>query len=128
PELFIAAETVVLAAGTLGSTEILLRSRSAQLPLSPRLGQRFTGNGDVLAFAYNCDQPIHGIGFGDRDSAAQKPVGPCITAVIDAREQARLDDGMVIEEGSLPGAIAKLLPAALRAVADVSGTDTDRGI
>ncbi len=128
PELFIAADTVVLAAGTLGSTEILLRSRSVQLPLSTQLGQRFTGNGDVLAFAYNCDRAIHGIGFGDRKIDSGKLVGPCITSVIDAREQVQLDDGMVIEEGSLPGALAQLLPAALDSVAKLTGTDTDAGV
>ena len=127
PELFIEAETVVLAAGTLGSTEILLRSRSDQLQFSAQLGQRFTGNGDVLAFAYNCDVPLHGIGFGDRDAATQQPVGPCITSVIDARRQTELNDGMVIEEGSLPGAMASLLPYAFDTVAKLTGVDTDRG-
>ena len=128
PELFVSADTVVLAAGTLGSTEILLRSRSAELQFSAQLGQRFTDNGDVLAFAYNCDQAIHGIGFGARAIDNNKLVGPCITTVIDAREQPTLDDGMVIEEGSLPGALASLLPGALRTVADLTGVDTDRGV
>lgn len=43
------ARRVVLAAGTLGSTEILLRSQDAQLRFSPCLGQRFSGNGDLIA-------------------------------------------------------------------------------
>lgn len=127
PELFIEAETVMLAAGTLGSTEILLRSRSAQLEFSPQLGQRFTGNGDVLAFAYNCDVPMHGIGFGNHSANERVAVGPCITSVIDAREQAQLNDGMVIEEGSLPGAMSSLLPYAFDSVAALSGVDTDHG-
>jgi cholesterol oxidase len=127
PELFVSADTVVLAAGTLGSSEILLRSRSAELQFSGQLGRRFTDNGDVLAFAYNCDQAIHGIGFGAREIDKNKLVGPCITSVIDAREQPALDDGMVIEEGSLPGALAALLPGALRALADLTGLDTDAG-
>lgn len=42
------AKTVVLAAGTLGSTEILLKSTATLPPLSPLLGQRFSGNGDFL--------------------------------------------------------------------------------
>jgi cholesterol oxidase len=128
PELFVLADTVILAAGTLGSTEILLRSRAGGLPLSAQLGQRFTGNGDVLGFAYNCDRPINGIGFGDRAPAGREPVGPCITAAIDAREQAQLNDGMVIEEGSLPGAMAALLPAAFAAAAELTGKDMDEGL
>jgi len=41
------ASTVVLAAGSLGSTEILLRS-STKLKLSKKLGHKFTTNGDLL--------------------------------------------------------------------------------
>ncbi len=52
--IVIEANIVILGAGTLGSTEILLRSRqSAGLHLSDKLGERFSGNGDVLAFGYN---------------------------------------------------------------------------
>ncbi len=54
------ADVVVLAAGTLGSTEILLRSRDLGLPVSDRLGHGFSGNGDVLAFAYDTDAPVRG--------------------------------------------------------------------
>lgn len=127
PELFVLADTVVLAAGTLGSTEILLRSKTFGLPLSDQLGKRFTGNGDVLGFAYNCDQPIYGVGFGDNKVAGRKPVGPCITSVIDSRATPTLDDGCVIEEGSLPGALAPLLPAAFATAAGLTGKDTDDG-
>jgi len=47
------AKTVILAAGTLGSTEILLRSRdknSGKLVLSDKLGTRFSTNGDFSGF------------------------------------------------------------------------------
>ncbi|MEZ5343595.1 MAG: hypothetical protein R2706_19815 [Acidimicrobiales bacterium] len=53
---FVSGEVVVVAAGTLGSTEILLRSREAGLPLSAQLGERFNGNGDVLGFAYDSNR------------------------------------------------------------------------
>ena len=54
-EFVVRAGTVVLAAGALGSTEILLRSRDRHaLPLSQKLGSRFSGNGDVIAFSYDC--------------------------------------------------------------------------
>lgn len=46
------ARTVILAAGSLGSTEILLRSRRDHaLPLSPMLGNKFSANGDMLMFS-----------------------------------------------------------------------------
>lgn len=44
---------VVLAAGTYGSTEILLRARAAGLSVSPRLGDGFSANGDLLSAFYD---------------------------------------------------------------------------
>jgi cholesterol oxidase len=42
------AKQVVLAAGTLGSTEVLLKSQKTLPPMSKKLGQQFSGNGDFL--------------------------------------------------------------------------------
>lgn len=119
------AGVVVLGAGTLGSTEILLRSRDNGLPVSAELGRRFTGNGDVLAFAYNNDVKINGIGFGHPPSADPGPVGPCITGLIDLRDTPNVEDGMVIEEGSIPSGLAAGLPALMAAGAQAFGKDTD---
>ena len=49
----------LLAAGTLGSTQVLLRSRAMGLALSPALGTRFSSNGDLLGFAYAWEQATH---------------------------------------------------------------------
>ena len=127
-DMFVRADKVILAAGTLGSTKILLKSKQQGLSLSEHLGKGFTGNGDVLAFAYNNDVEIHGIGRGNDELDKDNPVGPCITSIIDARNKPSLDDGMVIEEGSLPGAIAPLLPAVMAAGAATVGVDTDDGL
>src|SRR5207247_7392392 len=70
PAMFVAADVVVLGAGALGTTEILLRSRAAGLAMSKAVGTRFSGNGDVIGFAYNADQLIHGVGLGARKSEA----------------------------------------------------------
>jgi cholesterol oxidase len=128
PAMFVSADIVILAAGTLGSTEILLRSQQAGLKLSNHVGHNFTGNGDVLAFGYNTEQKINGVGFGNRPPSGQEPVGPCISGIIDMREQPRLDNGMVIEEGSIPGALAPILPKSLAAVGTILGKDTDEGL
>jgi cholesterol oxidase len=117
PNLFVTADIVVLAAGALGSTEILLRSRQQGLAVSGALGKHFSGNGDVLGFAYNTEHVINGIGFGHREPEHREPVGPCITGIIDLRERPDLDAGMVIEEGSIPGALAAAIPTAFAAVA-----------
>jgi cholesterol oxidase len=128
PPMFVSAEIVVLAAGTLGSTEILLRSKAAGLSLSDKLGENFTGNGDVLGFAYNSDIPVNGVGFGSRSPEEHEPVGPCITGAIERRHRPVLEDGMIIEEGSIPGAFARLLPNSLAVAAALIGVDTDAGL
>jgi cholesterol oxidase len=127
PTELVEADVVILAAGALGSTEVLLRSKQLGLPLSDRVGTRFSGNGDVLGFAYNADEPVNGIGFGNRSPKDLEPVGPCIAGIIDLRGGADLDGGMVIEEGVVPGGIAALMPELLAAAAALEGTDTDRG-
>lgn len=127
PTEFIQADLVVLSAGTLGSTEILLRSGAGGLSLSDRVGYRFTGNGDVLAFSYNGDEDISGIGFGHHPVKDREPVGPCITGIIDIRNQPKLTDGMVIEEGSVPGALATFFPEAMGLAAELVGKDTSKG-
>ena len=66
PPMFITADTVFLGAGSLGSTEILIRSAQKGLALSGQLGAGFTSNGDVLGFGYNCDQPINTLGRANR--------------------------------------------------------------
>lgn len=45
-----AARTVVVSAGTLGSTYLLLRNRPRLPELSRRVGSKFSGNGDYLGF------------------------------------------------------------------------------
>lgn len=134
PEESITADIVVLAAGTLGSTEILLRSRATGLAASSRIGEAFTGNGDVLGFAYNCDDRINGVGWGHRkpkhmkDGEINDGVGACITSYIDLRGTADPDEGVIIEEGALPGPISAFLPLPLSAASDLIGVDTDEGI
>jgi cholesterol oxidase len=132
-EPIVSADIVVLAAGTLGSTEILLRSRERGLSLSEKLGSRFSGNGDVLAFGYNNDRPIDGIGLGTKSAtydwrtSSERPVGPTIAGLIDLRCTEDVEAGMVIEEGAIPGGIATFMPSVMAATAAALGDDTDSG-
>jgi cholesterol oxidase len=113
PDLFVEADTVVLSAGTLGSTEILLRSKEKGLAVSDKTGSSFSGNGDVLGFAYNTDEEIDGVGAGTHTIEKEEAAGPCITGIIDRRYQQNLDDGMIIEDAAIPGCLAPILPEAL---------------
>lgn len=128
PHQRISADIVVLAAGALGSTEILLRSKDSGLSLSDRLGQGFTGNGDVLAFGFNNDMQVNGIGVGHPPHVETEPVGPCISGLIDLRGTEDVKDGMVIEEGSLPSPLAPLLPGLFIGGNVLFGEDTDGGV
>jgi len=118
-ETFVTADRIFIAAGALGSTEILLRSHARGLALSNRVGSGFTSNGDVLAFAYNAAPEVHPLGFAARPPADGRRVGPCITGVIDIRNTPDFERGMVIEEGSFPAALAIVLPALMAAGAAV---------
>jgi len=128
PERSVAASIVVLGAGALGSTEILLRSRQEGLAVSDRLGDGFTGNGDVLAFAYNGDEPVNAVGVGHPPRSGAAPPGPCITGAIDLRASRRLEEGMIIEEGVLPSGLAEILPATFSVASRLFGKDTDTGL
>lgn len=127
PPMFIQADQVILGAGSLGSTEILLRSRQKGLSLSDKLGKNFTGNGDVLGFGYNNDVPIHGIGLGNRSNGGVANIGPCITSVIDMRSRANLEDGLTLEEGTVPGPIRSIMASSLVTFSRIMGKDSDRG-
>ncbi|MAT97845.1 MAG: GMC oxidoreductase [Anaerolineaceae bacterium] len=128
PERIIRADLVILAAGTLGTTKILFRSREAGLTVSQQLGHHFSGNGDVGAFAYNNDLPVNAVGTGP-EAADKPPVGPLINGVIDTRPQVdNWEEGLVIQEGTFPSAAAFPLAKGLKVMATASGKDTDKGL
>jgi cholesterol oxidase len=60
PMTRVTCDHLVLSAGTLGTTNLLLRNRSAFPRLSRKLGTRFCGNGDLLTLALNCGQTVEG--------------------------------------------------------------------
>jgi cholesterol oxidase len=109
PEL--TADRVVLAAGTLGSTEILLRSRERGLALSDRLGHAFSANGDIIAFGYGAKQPVNAIGVGHPHKVADLDVGAVVSGQIEIVDKDDLARSLIIQEGALPSALAPILPA-----------------
>jgi cholesterol oxidase len=123
----VAADMIILAAGTLGSTEVLLRSAAQGLPLSNALGTRFSGNGDMIGITFNAEEPINSIGLGDRSVEGREPVGPCSTVFIDHRNQPDLDEGKVIMDSAIPGALGPFLAKALAVGLVLTGTRAERG-
>ncbi len=68
---------LILGAGSLGSSELLLRSQSECLELTQRLGCNWTGNGDALGFITN-SQCRTGVAGQSAYTAPCPPVGPTI--------------------------------------------------
>lgn len=113
-----AAPLVVLAAGAIGSTEILLRSQARGLALSPKLGSGFSANGDDLAFLSGFDDPVHAVAVGhpprtDPTSPLPGPncAGQIRVAGADGGEPFLLQDGTMsaMMAGAAPlGALLRL--------------------
>ena len=108
--LSVSAEVVVLAAGTLGSTEILLRSRERGLGLSERLGQGFSANGDIIAFGWGGKLPVGAIGVGHPPKIAESGVGATVSGQIEIVDPNNVAHSLTIQEGALPSAMAPILP------------------
>lgn len=105
----ITCDRLVLAAGTYGTTYLLLRSRAGLPGMSGALGTRFSGNGDLLTFLLRA-----------KDRSRTRPIdasrGPVITSAIRLADEA--DDtgergrGAYIEDGGYPAFIDWLVEGA----------------
>ncbi|ROP83607.1 cholesterol oxidase [Stella humosa] len=96
----IVAGRVVLAAGSLNSTELLLRCRDVlgTLPdLSPRLGQGWCANGDFLTLAT----------YGDRSVGPTR--GPTITTAVDFLDGSDGGHRYFVEDGGFPDVVSNAL-------------------
>lgn len=96
----IVARRVVLAAGTLGSAEILLRSRRPELQFSPTLGEQFSCNGDNLVALHDGPEAVNA-GSDEWVPLRERQVGPTITSMIDL-------GGVLLQEFAVPGPLKRL--------------------
>jgi cholesterol oxidase len=99
PQHRITCDRLILAAGTFGTTYLLLRNRAAFPGLSRALGTRFCGNGDLLGFLLNArDRGAHRRIEGSR--------GPVITSAIRVGDEQDQDGstgrGYYIEDAGYP--------------------------
>ncbi|MDT3680164.1 MAG: alpha/beta fold hydrolase [Burkholderiaceae bacterium] len=69
---------LVLSAGTLGTTYLMLRNRSSFPRIGPALGTRYSANGDLLSFAVDCTDSTKGHKARPRVLCASS--GPVITS------------------------------------------------
>lgn len=108
---WISTRRLILAAGALGSSEILLRAQQATAAgtprFSPRLGRQFSTNGDMLCFGYAHQPPANAI--ADEEHPPQRQIGPTITGVIESAGAGTKGDGrLTIEEMAVPGPMRRL--------------------
>ena len=125
------AHNVVLGAGSVGSTEILLHSAAHGLELSSKLGHGFSGNGDYLGLAYNNDVRCDVMGYGNRPDSkrAQVKPGPTIVSSIQYHRSRPFAERMTIEDFALiPSALVNTYRRALPGLAGLTGDDTDEGL
>ena len=94
------APMLVLAAGTIGSSRLLLENRRRLPSLSAALGSRFSGNGDALAMAFDPTAPdVQG---------ARNDYGPTMTSKLDYSDER----GLIVADGGLPASFYVLLDLA----------------
>ncbi len=114
----ITAQQLILAAGSIGSTYLLLKNQQPHFPqISKQLGTRFCGNGDLINFAIKGDRIIDG------------SYGPVITSTI--RMPDALDGGegrgfyvqdagypdfinWILEMSEAPASLSRQIPFILR--------------
>jgi cholesterol oxidase len=115
PRVTVTADQLVLAAGALGSTYLLLRNRGALPGISPRLGDGFSGNGDLLTFASRCTQS-GGIGGKRVPRLIDPSFGPVITSAIRVPDALDGDGhagrGYYVEDAGFPGFVSWMLQFA----------------
>ena len=124
----IRASHVIIGAGALGSTKLLLRSRERGLNVSHQTGKRFSTNGDVLGFSYNGAKKANSVGLTTKHMTENKranPPGPCITYVMDFRKttDGNVKKGFVIQDGTPPSVLSGIYSVGLMVAARLIGID-----
>lgn len=106
-EFSIDAHTVIVSAGSLGSTELLLRS--FHLPHSEALGSAFSTNGDVLAMGWRQHQAVNAVSAPEAGSTApSRDVGPTICGTLRVPLDVEgVRQEILVQDGAIPSALAQ---------------------
>ena len=104
--LQLGAGQVILAAGTLGSPEILMRSQNFSLKFSPRLGQQFSCNGDNILAVQDTGHPTNSVA-DEYVPLDRRQVGPTITGIIEMKKE-QSGPAFLIQEFAVPGSLKRI--------------------
>lgn len=99
---------VVLSAGSLGSTELLLKSQSERFRFSDRLGCAFSGNGGVPGFITNLPTVTNSGGYGAY-ATTRSPVGVAQQLTFDMRHRSRREAQLLLHDSSIPRAYSNAI-------------------
>ena len=125
----IRAANVILSAGAIGSTEILLRSAGHGLATSRKLGHVFNGNGDFIGLSYNGDDRTDVLGFGNHPDSPRAVVapGPTIVSAIQYDRSGPFEKRITICDFQVfPSALVDTFRRTIPGLA-LTGEDTDSG-
>jgi len=125
PAYQITANKLILAAGSLGSTELLLRSQSSKLQFSSRLGQQFSTNGDNVLAVYDLPDEVNAVA-NEGDQPELREIGPTITGIIDTNfsETSDPQGRFLAEEFSIPGPLRRVFEEIFTTANIVHGLST----
>jgi cholesterol oxidase len=100
------ADRLILAAGSFGSTYLLLKNREAFPAISDRLGTRFCGNGDLLTLAVDAKE-------NGRPRVLDPAYGPVITSTVRVKDAAEGGPGRAfyIQDGGYPQSVSWIVEA-----------------
>jgi cholesterol oxidase len=99
------ADRVVLAAGSLGTTELLLRCRNQYgtlRSLSPTLGTRWSGNANFISMAVY-----------SKEENVRQSTGPTIASMLDFADGGFRNQRFVVEDDGFPNLLLNVLKAYL---------------
>lgn len=108
PTTTLVTRELVLSAGTFGTLDLLVAMR-ARVPLSPRLGEHMSMNGDALAFLYETSLPVGGSSGAPVSTAAR-------TYLEDGSGRRRT---LMIMSGRIPKVLQGMSGVAMAALAEV---------
>ncbi|MDD0852038.1 GMC family oxidoreductase N-terminal domain-containing protein [Halobacteriovorax sp. GB3] len=122
------AKNIVLGAGSLGSTKLLLKARKNGIRLSQKIGESLSLNADVLGFCYNGHEKTQSVGTGvnKRLQLVQGSVGTGISTVANFRDlnkERALEEQFLLLEGAIPSPLASTLAYGLSMFAKANKKD-----
>ncbi len=111
--LVINSRVVILGAGSMGSTEILMQSQTDAFSFSPALGCRWSANGDTIGFVTKTPDSTNIGGFNTCDPKLG-PVGSTVQATLNFYDQPGIENKYIVQEAAIPRGVSNIFSLLLR--------------